>query len=110
MSNFFDSEIIQNELKEINKLQQEIYQNILAFGSMTREDKINHVDKLSSLLEKQHIMYTRLTLSDDPKAIKMKENLKESLSMIGFSTDTDMITLFNSMSKTIEKLKESIDA
>lgn len=109
MSNFFDSDIIQQELKQINKLQKEIHQNIFAFSMMPREQKLEHIEKLSLLLEKQQIMYTRLSLSDDPKAIEMKENLKNSLSLIGFSTITDMPTLFSSMSKTINELKESID-
>ena len=33
---------------------------------------------LSDLLEKQRVMYTRLSLSDDPKAVEMKENLVKS--------------------------------
>ncbi len=37
MSSFFDSDIIQEELKEINKLQEEIYGSILTFGGMSRE-------------------------------------------------------------------------
>jgi hypothetical protein len=38
MSNFFDSDIIQDELKEINQLQESIYGSILTFGMMPRED------------------------------------------------------------------------
>jgi hypothetical protein len=38
MSNFFDSDIIQDELKEINQLQEDIYGSVLTFGMMTRED------------------------------------------------------------------------
>ena len=69
MSNFFDSEIIQEELKEINTLQEEIYGSLLAFSSMDRDARIDKVDKLAKLLEKQRVMYTRLSLSDDPKAV-----------------------------------------
>ena len=109
MSKFFDSELIQEELEEINELQKFIYGSILTFGSMTREDKLEHIDKLTQLLEKQRIMYTRLSLSDDPQAIKMKENLRKSVSIMGFPPDTDMNILFNSMNKTIESLKEFLD-
>ena len=109
MSNFFDSEIIQEELKEINKLQEEIYGSILSFGYMSREDKMMHVQKLTLLLEKQRIMYTRLSLSDDPQAVEMKENLKKSVALMGFSPDTDMQILFNNMSKTIQSLKQYLD-
>ena len=109
MSKFFYSELIREELKEINELQKFIYGSILTFGSMTREDKKEHIEKLSQLLEKQQIMYTRLSLSDDPQAIEMKENLRKSVSLMGFPSDTDMNLLFNSMNKTIESLKQFVD-
>ena len=109
MSNFFDSDIIQEELKEINKLQEEIYGSILTFGMMDRDTKLEHIEKLQILLEKQRIMYTRLSLSNDPEAIEMKENLRKSVSLMGFPPDTDMQTLFNSMTKTIESLKQYVD-
>ena len=109
MSSFFDSDIIQDELKEINKLQEEIYGSILTFGMMPREDKLEHVKKLESLLEKQRVMYTRLSLSDDPEAVEMKENLRKSVALMGFPPETDMNILFSSMNKTIESLKNYLD-
>jgi hypothetical protein len=109
MSKFFDSELIQDELEEINDLQKSIYGSILSFGTMTREDKLEHIEKLTQLLEKQRIMYTRLSLSNDPQAVEMKENLRKSVSLMGFPPDTDMNLLFNSMNKTIESLKKFID-
>ncbi len=109
MSNFFDSEIIQEELREINELQEQIYGSILSFGLMPREEKLEHIDKLTELLEKQKIMYTRLSLSDDPTAVEMKENLRKSVAIMGFPPETDMNILFNSMTKTIESLKKYLD-
>lgn len=109
MSKFFDSELIQEELEEINELQKFIYGSILTFGSMSRENKLEHIEKMTQLLEKQRIMYTRLSLSDDPQAIEMKENLRKSVALMGFPPDTDMNLLFNSMNKTIESLKQFID-
>ena len=109
MSKFFDSDLIQEELKEINELQEFLYGSILSFGSLSREDKIEHIEKLTLLLEKQRIMYTRLSLSDDPQAVEMKENLRKSVAIMGFPPDTDMNLLFSSMNKTIESLKEFLD-
>ena len=109
MSSFFDSELIQEELKEINELQEFIYKSILTFGMMPREDKLEHIEKMSRLLEKQRIMYTRLSLSDDPQAIEMKENLRKSVALMGFPPETDMGVLFNSMNQTIESLKQFVD-
>ena len=109
MSNFFDSEIIQEELKQINELQEQLYGSILTFGIMSRESKLEHIEKLELLLEKQRVMYTRLSLSDDPQAVEMKENLRKSVALMGFPPETDIQVLFNSMNKTIESLKQYID-
>ena len=109
MSDFFKSDIIQEELEEINNLQEQIYGSILSFGAMSNETKKEHVEKLQTLLEKQRIMYTRLSLSDDPKAVEMKENLCKSVALMGFPPDTDMSVLFDSMNATIKSLKQYID-
>ena len=109
MSNFFESELIQDELKTINRLQEEIYTNVLSFSSMNSESQQEHIEMLQTLLEKQRVMYTRLSLSDDPQAVEMKENLRKSVALMGFPPDTDVRNLFNSMSATIESLKSHID-
>ena len=79
MSDFFDSEIIQEELAEINRLQEEIYGTLLSFSDMEKDERMENVEKLQTLLNKQQIMYTRLSLSDDPQAVEMKENLRRSV-------------------------------
>ena len=110
MSEFFKSDIIKEELNEINKLQEKIYASMLTFGSMSREEKLEHIDLLTDLLEKQQVMYTRLSLSDDPQAVEMKENLRKSVSLMGLPADTNMQSLFNSMSATIKSLRDYVDA
>ena len=109
MSEFFESEIIQDELNEINRMQEKIYGSLLSFSQMTRDDKLEHIEILTDLLEKQRVMYTRLSLSDDPQAVEMKENLRKSVAMMGFPPDTNMQVLFNSMYATIKSLKDYVD-
>ena len=109
MSDFFESEIIQEELSEINEMQEKIYGSLMAFSAMSSEEKLEHIDLLTTLLEKQRVMYTRLSLSDDPQAIEMKENLRRSVALMGFPPETDMQTLFDSMNATIKSLKDYID-
>ena len=53
MSDFFDSDIVREELQEINDLQLSIYKNAMKFGTFSREDKVEHIEKLTELLEKQ---------------------------------------------------------
>ena len=109
MSNFFDSEIIQNELEEINELQKTLYRDVMEFSSMERDEQVEHIDLLTELLDRQKIMYARLSLSDDPEAINMKNHLQKSIPLMGFPTGTDMNLLFDGMKKTISQLKENID-
>ena len=109
MSDFFNSEIIQNELKEITKLQQSVYVTMLEFSSMSYNERIEHIGMLSVLLEKQKIMYARLSLSDDPEALTMKKHLEKSVQLMGFPAGTDISMLFDGMSKTIDKLKQATD-
>ena len=106
MSKFFESEIIRDELKEINQLQQNVYESMVSFGDMDREEQIEHIDMLCILLDKQRVMYTRLSLSDDPEALAMKKQLEKSVELMGFPAGTDISVLFNGMTKTIEKLKQ----
>ena len=108
MSNFFDSEIIKKELAEINKLQEQVYSRAFGYPLMSREDKVEHIDKLITLLEKQKVMYTRLSLSDSPEAKKMTQTLQKSISSMGFPPGTDMQILFSSMNETIQTLKQDI--
>ena len=109
MSDFFDSDIVREELQEINELQMSIYKNAMKFGTFSREDKVEHIEKLTELLEKQKLMYTRISLSDDPEAVDLKKHLQKSVELMGFPEGTDMSVLFTGMSNTIETLKKSID-
>ena len=109
MSDFFDSEIVREALEEIHELQTEIYQSAFKFGTMSREEKVEHIDKLTSLLEKQQLMYTRISLSSDPEALDLKNHLQKSVELMGFPEGTDMLLLFSGLSNTIENLKKSID-
>ena len=110
MSEFFDSDIVKEGLDEINHLQSEIYGNAFKFGTMNREDKLEHIEKLTHLLEKQQLMYTRISLSKDPEAVALKEHLEQSVQLLGFPEGTDMTLLFSGMSNTIDNLKTQLDA
>ena len=62
MSNFFDSEIVKEELQEIRDLQNEIYGKIPTLNMFNYDEKVDHIEKLETLLEKQRLMFTRLSL------------------------------------------------
>ena len=109
MSEFFQSEIVREELEEINELQQEIYGKIMNITNLSNEDKVEHIEKLKVLLDKQRVMYTRLALSDDPEAKKLKKQLEDSVQLMGFPQGTDIQVLFDGMKQTIDNLSQHVD-
>ena len=109
MSEFFQSEVVRAEMAEIQELQEEVYTNFFKFPSMSKEDQLYHIEILQDLIEKQKIVYTRLSLSDDPEAQKMKKQITESAAMFGLPNNIDMNLFFNNMSQVIGMMKQQID-
>ena len=106
---FFQSPVVRAEMAEISELQEEVYSNIFKFPSMTKEDQLYHVEILTRLIEKQKVLYARVSLSDDPDAKKMKEQIVESASMMGIPNSVDMSKVFDQMSTMVQTLKTQID-
>ena len=106
---FFQSPVVRAEMAEISELQEEVYSNVFKFPSMNKEDQLYHVQILNRLIEKQQILYARLSLSDDPDAKQMKEHIMESASMMGIPNTVDMTQVFNQMSEMVQTLKTQID-
>jgi len=106
---FFNSEIVRSEMAEISELQQEIYGSVFKFPSMTKEDKIKHVEMMESLLNKQRVLYTRMSLSDDPEAKEMKDRIMQSAIMMGMTPATVMNVILNNMTQMLEAMKAQID-
>lgn len=107
--NFFDSEIVKQELEEIQFLQERIYDNVFKFPSMDKEDKLEHIKVLQDLLNKQRILYTRLKLSDDQEAIDVREKIEEAAIAMGMPKGLDMNIVFGNMDKVVENMKKAIE-
>ena len=107
---FFDSEVVRAEMTEISELQEDVYTNVFKFPTMNKEEKLFHVGLLEKLIEKQKILYTRLSLSDDPDAKMMKDNIVDSAKMMGLPDGTDMNVVFSNMTKMLDVMRKSIDS
>jgi len=106
---FFDSEVVRAEMTEIQELQEDVYRNVFTFSTMDKEKKLEHVEMLERLLDKQKILYARLSLSDDPEAVEMKERILDSAKSMGLPPNVDMNVIFSNMSKMIDIMKDQID-
>ena len=106
---FFDSEVVRAEMVEISELQEEIYTNVFKFPTMSKEDQLYHVSILEKLLDKQRVLYTRVSLSDDPQAQEMKKSILEGARKMGLPTNVDMNILFSNMNNMVSMMKQQID-
>jgi len=106
---FFQSDVVRAEMAEIQELQEEVYGALFKFPSMPKEDKQYHVEVLERLIEKQKVLYTRLSLSDDPTAKQMKDNIMKGAAEFGLPQNVDMNLVFNDLYKMVDVMKKAID-
>ena len=106
---FFDSEVVRSEMAEIHELQEEVYTKVFKFPMMKKEDQRYHVEILERLCDKQKILYTRLSLSDDPEAQKMKDKIIQGAASMGLPQSVDMNSLFTEMGQVVQKMKDQLD-
>ena len=106
---FFDSDIVRAEMAEIQELQEDVFDNVMKFQYMNDSDKLHHITILERLLDKQKIVYARLSLSSDPEAKKMKEEVLKSAEMMGLPKNVDVNMMFNQMSQMVGIMKRQLD-
>ena len=109
MSDFFDSDIVKEEMETINEMQEEIYSQVFKFPELPLDEQIDHLEMLDDLLDKQQILYTRLKLSDDTRAKEIADNVRQSAILMGFPRDVDCNVLFQNMRLTLDKVRKGID-
>lgn len=73
------------------------------------EKQQEQIDVMRSLIEKQKNFIFRLNLTDDPKAIEMKEQIMESAQMLGMKEDENINDFFEKLGETLDRLEQSID-
>ena len=106
---FFDSDIVRAEMTKISELQEDLYGSVMNFPRMNKEEKLEHVNLLKELIEKQKILYMRLSLSDDPEAVEMKEKIYQSALMMGLPSEVDMNVVFARMSEMLAVMESQLD-
>ena len=106
---FLKSPQVRAGLVEINELQEKIMKDAMKFPDLSLDDQYEHIEDLEDLLEKQRLMYTRISLSDDPEAKEMKKNILGSIDLMGLKQPQDPDTLFKMMQQTISQLRKMVD-
>ena len=108
MSNFFQSDIVRESIKDLEKIQKKLVEETMRTPYMTKDEKKDHIELMRTFLEKQKNLYLRLSLSDDPEAIEMKERMKDAAKFLGFEGD-EVSELFSEMEQTLKRLDKATE-
>jgi len=106
---FLKSPQVRAGLVEINELQEKIMTDAMKFPNLSLDDQYEHIEDLEDLLEKQRLMYIRISLSDDPEAKEMKKNILGSIDLMGLKQPQDPDELFKMMHQTIVQLRKLVE-
>ncbi|TVQ42606.1 MAG: DUF1825 family protein [Gloeocapsa sp. DLM2.Bin57] len=102
---FFDSEIVQQEAKELFQDYQNLMQLGAEYGKFDREGKKIFIDKMETLMERYQIFMKRFELSEDFMAQMTVEQMKTQLNQFGITPDQ----MFKQMQQTLETMKAQIE-
>ena len=102
---FFDSQQVKDSIDEIQKLQGEVYQASVGFFGMTTAQRVEHIDKMEILLEKQRILHTRMELDPDPAAKEMLNKMRKVAVGLGIPEEISFNELFQQMEHIIKTMK-----
>ena len=98
---FFQSEVVQKELNQM----QELYMDINRMGLMLNLDqKREQLDKMLRLIELQQTMYMRVTLSEDPEAKQLVDQVKNAAKMLGMPPDEVGPQFYDKLKENVYKM------
>ena len=109
MNRFFDSEVVRDSVMELEELQEELTMDLMHLAEYNLQERKEHLNRLKTFLEKQKIFFFRISLSDDPDALKIKEKVIEAAKMFGYSEIDGMEKFFQQLDVTIKKLEQTLD-
>ncbi len=102
---FFDSEIIQQEAKQLFEDYQHLTQLGGSYGKFDREGKIMFIERMETLLDRYRIFMKRFELSDDFMAKMTVEQMNTQMSQFGITPHQ----MFDQMNLTLERMKSEIE-
>ena len=102
---FFQSEVVQKELNQM----QDLYMEINRMGIMLNlKQKREQLDKMMRLIELQQTMYMRVTLSEDPEAKKLVDQVKNAAAMLGMPKDEVGPRFYDKLKENVRNMMKEL--
>ena len=105
MSNFFRSEVVQKELQDMGELYMEINRMGLV---LSLDEKREQLHKMMRLIEIQQTMYMRVSLSDDPDAKQLVEQVKNAASMLGMPPEDVGPQFYDTLKENVQNMMDQL--
>ncbi|MDY7024027.1 MAG: DUF1825 family protein [Cyanobacteriota bacterium] len=102
---FFDSEIVQQEAKQLFEDYQSLIKLGNDYGKFDREGKKLFIEQMESVMDRYHVFMKRFELSEDFMAQMTIEQLKTQLGQFGITPDQ----MFTQMNTTLERMKAELE-
>ncbi|MGK7936142.1 MAG: DUF1825 family protein [Xenococcaceae cyanobacterium] len=102
---FFDSEVVQQEAKQLFDDYQSLMQLGSEYGKFDREGKKMFIARMETLMERYRIFMKRFELSEDFMAQMTVQQLKTQLGQFGVTPQQ----MFDQMNTTLERMKSEIE-
>ncbi|MBW4509896.1 MAG: DUF1825 family protein [Scytonematopsis contorta HA4267-MV1] len=102
---FFDSEIVQQEAKQLFEDYQALIKLGQGYGKFDREGKKMFIEQMEAMMERYGVFVKRFELSEDFMAQMTMEQLKTQLGQFGVTPQQ----MLEQMRLTLERMKSELD-
>ena len=102
---FFESDIVQEEAKQLFNDYQELMKLGSDYGKFDREGKKMFIKRMETLMDRYKVFMKRFELSEDFQAKMTVEQLKTQLGQFGITPEQ----MFDQMNKTLLRMKHELD-
>ena len=80
----------------------------MQFHTMNRAERVEQIELLTDLLDKQKVMYARLSLSDDPEAKKLVDQVKNAAAMLGMPKEEIGPQFYDKLKDNVRKMMKEL--
>ncbi len=102
---FFDSEVVQQEAKQLFEDYQALIKLGSNYGKFDREGKKLFIDQMETMMERYRVFMKRFELSEDFMAQMTVEQLRTQLGQFGITPQQ----MFEQMQVTLERMKTELE-
>ena len=100
--------MVRGDLQEMMELQQMCFKYAMSFPVLNNNRRMEYLEVLMSLLEKQEIMYARMSLSEDEEAKTVVDNMRNAVVMLGGNPDLTVKDMFMDLRNKVNAMMDKL--